>query len=325
MNKITFFYIRTFQLLIRIGNKIHPFIADIFNEWKHHLIKRYIVNNYHDIINKYQNLEYTPTEKIGKNSPIWILWWQGEEQMPDIIKICYKNIQQYKNEHPINLLTKDNFSQYTKSSLWTQNINKALNEKKITVTHFSDILRSYLLFTYGGIWMDATLLITRPIDSIIGNCTFYTGRGTGPLRLGSLVQQKWTSFFSATIKENPFYKYLYEILTAHLEKEGKFIDYFMLDYFFILAYDLFPFTKKMIDNVVPISDHKELFEMLHNLNSQYEKTKYIHLIQQIPFHKVTYKISLKEKTEQEQLTYYGFLKKSLYKENDYSIPRNINP
>lgn len=227
------FYIRTFQLLIRIGNKIHPFIADIFNEWKHHLIKRYIVNNYHDIINKYQNLEYTPTEKIGKNSPIWILWWQGEEQMPDIIKICYKNIQQYKNEHPINLLTKDNFSRYTKSSLWTQNINKALNEKKITITQFSDILRSYLLFTYGGIWMDATLFITRPIDSIIGDSAFYTYKGTAHIKLGSLARQKWTSFFSATIKENPFYKYLYEMFTTHLEKEGKFIDYYLIDYCFI--------------------------------------------------------------------------------------------
>ena len=36
---------------------------------------------------------------IGKTSNIWVCWWQGEEQMPQIVQVCYRQIQKLSGKH----------------------------------------------------------------------------------------------------------------------------------------------------------------------------------------------------------------------------------
>lgn len=48
--------------------------------------------------------EWTPKEKIEDTSQIYVMWRTGEETMPPIVKLCYKNLRQNAKKHPITLI-----------------------------------------------------------------------------------------------------------------------------------------------------------------------------------------------------------------------------
>lgn len=76
--------------------------------------------------------------KIKNSKNIWIFWWQGEEQMPPIVKACYNSVLKHANGHRVVLITKDNYKEYTNID---DNILDKLNKKYISLTVFSDVMR----------------------------------------------------------------------------------------------------------------------------------------------------------------------------------------
>jgi hypothetical protein len=110
--------------------------------------------------------------------------------MPPIIRACYDSVQKYRGQHPVHLITKSNCADFVSIPY---HIMKKLNSGLITVTHFSDILRTVLLYEYGGIWMDATILVTEAID--FNNLKFYTMKET--LKTDNISKARWAGFFLA--------------------------------------------------------------------------------------------------------------------------------
>ena len=53
------------------------------------LVKEYLKKEYSDIIDKWKNKKNN-NEIIKSNSTIFVLWWQGIENAPELIKICIK-------------------------------------------------------------------------------------------------------------------------------------------------------------------------------------------------------------------------------------------
>ena len=80
----------------------------------------------------------------------------------NIIKLRIANLNGY--EHV--LLTKDNIYDYIDKKEFPTNYNKLSIQAK------TDWIRLYLLYTYGGIWMDASIIITKlnDINEIYDNC-----------------------------------------------------------------------------------------------------------------------------------------------------------
>ena len=75
----------------------------------HHLIAK---SGGKEIISKYKNQTCDSCENIDATSPIWVCWWQGKENMPDIVKACYNSIQKHACNHPVILITEENFRNY---------------------------------------------------------------------------------------------------------------------------------------------------------------------------------------------------------------------
>lgn len=117
------------------------------------------------LIAQYRQEEATQTvvENAGnKKIPVWILWLQGEAQMPEVVRLCYhsirENFPQEKTE--IHLLTQENlFTYICLPDVIIEKFNKGI----ISVTHLSDIIRFLLLKTYGGMWLDITYYIGKRI------------------------------------------------------------------------------------------------------------------------------------------------------------------
>lgn len=57
-----------------------------------------------NIIKKYKEAS-TGKSPIDKTCPIWTCWWQGEANMPDIVKVCYASAKHHAGQHPVILIT----------------------------------------------------------------------------------------------------------------------------------------------------------------------------------------------------------------------------
>ena len=112
-----------------------------------------------------------PCECSDKNeNPIWQLWLQGEDNMPPIVRFCTESVKKENPNRKVILLSRDNLKDYI--SLPDYIIEK-YDKKIISNTHFSDIVRLFLLYQYGGTWVDSTIYMSGKIPDEIENQPLY--------------------------------------------------------------------------------------------------------------------------------------------------------
>lgn len=237
--------------------------------------------------------------EIGSTSPIWVCWWQGEEQMPEVVCLCYRSIQRHAGHHPVVLLTEENQAQYLHlpDLVW-----RKFREGIISRTHLSDIARVYLLKEHGGIWMDATILLTEDIDHVVDlHSSYWSYRHVTPYN--NVSKGLWTSYFQASSKRHFISSYLYESLLYWWEHNDKLFTYLQFDYFFRLGYEYLPAMRHCID-ALPVRPYGMLRKIL---DSAYEANRWEQVIGEAPFHKLSYKKYTTKCTKQGELTHYAHL------------------
>ena len=85
---------------------------------------------------------------------IYILWFQGFNQAPDIVKQCVQSWKYYNPDWTIVLLDDTNVRNYVTFDIFPD----------IEKCHLADIVRMLLLTNYGGLWTDATTFCHRPLN-----------------------------------------------------------------------------------------------------------------------------------------------------------------
>lgn len=295
-----------FILLGKITRKMADLGFTLPEKVHQQFVKSRIKSIYSNLIFQYKNIEYEPIPQ-AEDYPIWVFWWQGVNNMPEVVRICYNSILQNAGNHPVRLITETNYKQYLSELPHISEMLKRLEKRTLIYAHFSDIVRSYLLYTYGGAWIDATVLLTDNIDNIITNRIFVSGRRCSKKLKNSITQGKWTSYFVFANKGNLIFKFIHEILTKQIVEKGYLLDYLMMDFCFIIAYENFPYAKE-IQEQSPIYPDK-IHLLMKYLNKEINEDQYKSLIKKNPFLKLTYKRNWFELTDDHKLTYYGFLKK----------------
>lgn len=238
-------------------------------------------------------------EIIGSNSNIWVCWWQGEEKMPDVVKICYRSIKKMSGKHPVVLITDYNCKDYVKlpQFIWDKYAAGVISR-----THLSDILRFYLLKEYGGIWMDITNFITAEIDTFVPvESDFFSYKHI--TSYNNVSRGLWTSYFNASGKGNIIPSYLYESLVNYWRITDKLEDYLLLDFIFKLGYDHIPAMKNIIDSI-KLSDIGNMRKIMNKKWNEKEWTRYF---TQAPFHKLSYKKYINTSTKKGEMTHYAYL------------------
>ena len=96
--------------------------------------------------------------KIPKK--LFMYWHQGWDNAPDCVKRCAATWQRHNPAWDINLLDAATIGEKVK-------LPAALKALDLPLPALSDVIRIYLLKKYGGVWADATLWCTRPLDDWI--------------------------------------------------------------------------------------------------------------------------------------------------------------
>lgn len=105
-----------------------------------------------------EDFSLTPKMDLGTDRIIWQYWAQGYETVPDKVSECLDSVNRFSDGYRVIRLTDADLSEYL-------DIPDYVLEKRsmFSLAFFSDLLRCMLLSTYGGIWLDATVLLTGQI------------------------------------------------------------------------------------------------------------------------------------------------------------------
>ena len=199
-------------------------------------------------------------EKISDDCPIYFFWWTGKDTMPPVVKMCYSRLLCKKGNHPVKLIDKSNITNIISQFPSAVKIMDWLESGKITIQYFSDILRSGLLYQNSGIWVDATVFIIKPIDEILLDKTFYSLKRFQENKYWIFVhEQRWSSYFLASSKNNKLMGFLFHSLIECIEKYGSVPEYFAIDYIIALGYENDKEIANYIDNIPPVKPNTGIF------------------------------------------------------------------
>lgn len=242
-------YIENFFLEFRwFGYKVasRQFVSRVFkcgDKAKHKAILEYLAKHYKLLIAEYKEKEQKDAF-LTSDSPIWICWFQGEENMPPIVKGCFNSVKKHAGQHPVKLITEDNYKNYVNIPDY---IIRKLKDKNISYTHFSDIIRNNLLADHGGIWMDASIFLTGELKD--WNKPFYTIKQDRVDDCKYVSGYRWTGFCMGGSKGNVLNSFVRDLFNAYHIQEKGMLDYLLIDYIIALGYNKIPSIKELIDNV----------------------------------------------------------------------------
>ena len=113
-----------------------------------------------------------PKKELDTQKVIWQYWGQGMDNvsLPGIVQICFDSVDRNKGAYRVIRLTDKTVSEYIDlpDFVWRKRENA-----QFTRTLFSDLLRIALLSVYGGVWLDATILLTGPLPDTYGKYDFF--------------------------------------------------------------------------------------------------------------------------------------------------------
>lgn len=142
-----------------------PIIKQFWAFWRERKIlhNHQIVADFWDSVirdytqNKIEKYSFKTKREFSDSKIIWQYWGQGFDNLPEIVKICLDSVDQYKGDYKVIRLSDDNLSDYI---YFPDFVLEKKDGSVFNKTFFSDLLRLTLLKTYGGVWLDATVLLT---------------------------------------------------------------------------------------------------------------------------------------------------------------------
>lgn len=269
----------------------HKAVKDYLYRWATSHIDLNSIMQPNEGISLHDNMENT----------IWVCWLQGEDKMPDVIKLCYDSIKKNAGDRHVRLITFDNINEFVTipTSIWNK-----LEQNKISFTHFADYLRILLLKTHGGLWIDASIFVSRPIDFIPTKNELYTIKSK-KINDVYVSDCRWTVSLIGCAKGNILFYALEFLMRKYIEEHKSFIDFFLFDYFIAVLYDYNSSIRSMIDRIHYNNPNFYLLQDCCNL--EYDDAKYKQLINSQTYHKLSWKSTYNKLTEDRKPTLYSHI------------------
>lgn len=216
---------------------------------------------------------------------IFQCWWQGVKNAPPVVRKCIQSVEKFKGGRKHIIITKDNFESFVKLPDY---ILEKYKKGIISVTHLSDILRVCLLEKYGGFWVDATCLFSKPLPKWIEKNPFFMFQSDGPFL--------WTRIQNCFIYSKANYSLIAEwklLLFKFWKYENCAYNYFFAHILFCALVDKNKSAAnlyKRMPKVVQTPTHI----LLCHLFEKFDKKMFEKIMNGTFMHKLTYKFKKKE-------------------------------
>ena len=278
------------------GKRLHDIHEEI-----HAMILGYVDKN----LGQYRLQQHPYCKGVNKDvddQTIWVCWFQGEETMPPVVKVCYEHLKKNCNGHKIVLITLENLSGYLDIS--PRILDKV--GKTLPFTPFSDYIRLNLLGIYGGLWIDSTFLVTKPLDENIFKADFFSIKNDNADN-SIVCRYKWAVNFVYCKRNYAPIQHVRNLFSAFWTNSEKSINYLLVDYCF--EYERLnnnSFDKALED--MPFSN-EDSHEIRLHFNDVFDNTLLEKWMSRTSLFKLTYKGTLNENMGKGEETFYGHVLK----------------
>ena len=194
-------------------------------------------------IKSFESFEENKIPKI-----IWSYW--DNPDVPDFVSKCRKNWAKFAPNYEICYLNKNNIEDYI--------TNMPENWQSLPPYRQADVLRLKLLEKYGGIWMDASILLLENPDKFVGgDVTLFT---TPTTTNADPVYENW--FIASTPNNEIIKKWVVEVEKA-LKDPKVYIE------------SSSEYNKKLVNNHEYLICHLALRNIYDNHKDIFKNGKYI--------------------------------------------------
>lgn len=288
--------------MIRYRRKIGLISAQKYINIISHQMEKEIIA----VTQRYQRNEiksFAKKKDFGEKIPIFVMWGQGKESMPEWCKACYNNLNQIlPDSAELIFITYDNYLSFIDIP---QDIIGKFKKGYICHANYSDIIRYTLLATYGGGWIDAAIYLTGNIFDIAFQYDVYTPRfNIEGKKMEDASRGRWVGGVWFSKSSNILFKYVSEVLVAFWEKHNKALDYLACDYIIWTAYNNIREIRQSIDSIPP--NNKNIRLLNSYFEEEFSQELYESILQEQKIHLVNrHKEYIKEKHGKK--TIYGHI------------------
>lgn len=277
-------------LIGKVGIQIMVHNGHIEKKWiKDRLLKKHTaMNEYFDKVFSDFSKNYSPEFKpnvMADNCDrcVWVCWWQGLDNAPEIVKKCVESIKHNASRHKVIVITEQNMNQYVRFPEWVMD---KYRQGIITKTHLSDLLRLELLANYGGVWLDTTFFATDSLEYCFDSPVWTIKRPD--YRHVSVSCGQFANYSFGCNEENRIvFWILRDYLLQYWKEFNYMIDYLFLDYLIVLAGKQSHIVKSGLDSVIPNNPHCD--DLLPILSDNYDENKWNEYKKDTQLFKLTWK------------------------------------
>ena len=201
---------------------------------KHQIMIDFLEDKFKDYWKNYQVQESIPDCDEKLRNKIWICWWQGIDNAPEIVKTCVDTIKRNAGEYEVIVITDNNYKNYVQFPDWLEDKRK---KGIISRTIYSDLLRLNLLARYGGIWIDSTFFCTGSSFEDYMKMPLWSIKR--PDYLHCSIASGYFANYSLGCDYNHRYVYavVRDFLYNYWKHYDRLIDYLLTDYAIVLSHN----------------------------------------------------------------------------------------
>ena len=163
---------------------------------------------------------------------IWICWWQGLDEAPEIVKLCVDSIRRNAGKYEIILITDKNYKDYV---AFPDYVEEKRKNGIISRTIYSDLLRVNLLSKYGGIWIDSTFFCTKPCFDTYMQLPLWSIKRPDYLHCSVAGGYFANYSFGCSYDNRWIFQVIFDLLCSYWKENDILIDYLLTDYVIVLA------------------------------------------------------------------------------------------
>ncbi len=243
---------------------------------------------------KKENIQIQENKNIIKK--IYMLWYDGFDKAPELVKKCVKSWIYHNPDWEIILLDENNLKNYFDY----KDYNIDFSDKKYHQTQISDIIRTILLKKYGGVWADATTFCTKPLNSWLPKHIDQDFFAFENIQKDNLI----SSWFLYSTPNSYMIKKLLEDVVEYVNKNKVNEDYFFYHHTFYRRYKKDNIFKNHWDKIPKISAIPPHFIQENGLYSKLSHKVKDHIDKKKAN---VYKLTWKEKYNDRKDSNYSYL------------------
>lgn len=230
-----------------------------------------------------------PVEEL----PVFFMWFQGENNLPEVIQKCLDSIRKNMPGRKVVIITRENITQYADIPDY---ILQKVDDGTITKTMFSDIARAALLYKNGGTWADAAIYLSKEIPLEYCKKNYYCPAGIysehkKDFRYLFNGTKGWNISFQGTNQKGfPLYDFLFHFYCKYFSENKTNVDYFMTDFMLSLFCKHNKQFRELLENQT--ENNQREFDLALMMNKELNKKtqkKLEKLLSENFIHKLTYR------------------------------------